>query len=1479
MKQRFLSILMALCLVLSLLPTAAFAEGDNPSEPEEQQQETGGSGGAATPIAESDVIIPGGTADDYTVSKNNGVTTVTLTRNIALTQTWTISENDSVILNLAEHTLTADEEVVAIKNEGELTIQDSGNGGKVSGLRGVDNYGTLTLKSGTITTTDYITGAGACVLMQADHASFVVENGKVCPEESSNVNVYSVSSTNAGTGMNLTLSGGEIGKISLNGLNYTLTIGKEAGNDSDVTVGAITANTNPLFGPRSYTLNLYSGTIESLPNKNDSKITYAAVGALIKSVSEKTCPGGYKFYKDEDKDGYRLEFDSSANPVSIISNGTPTNYSSMVQALADLRAGDTLRLNQPYQIASSSDCIVVKVPDVTLDLNGNDITEAEGIANSPVQVNANSGTFSIKNSGSPAQIQPGSPQTYTIPAVSASSSGSKIVTVEVENNVTLVNNVRLGGGARTVADNLSLDRTNLCTVQVNGKNPDNYIYSFTDLDTIASLGSADDLVTVTLLGNATTGIEYTNADVSMVIDLDAHTVSAGAARNSVISIPDDNDGVELTVQNGKIDGDGVSSAASVLSEDCELVLDGLDMTSSGDFGIAANGSARGDENSSAGLVLTVRNCSLKNSVDSQETVGIFFPAKDGTLTIEDSQITGYNVGVQAFTGTITITGDETEITGSGVNELNGEEGNLKTSGPLFDGAAVSIIQRVNENGANPYGDFKAVSIEGGTFTTNTSGSSAYGALHVSKYNNNTSTGDYIGGFDNTPSGDGTKIVQVSGGTFQGASGEKEPIAEDYIVSGAKQDDNGQIVANTTSSTVATVGNVAFDDLQTAIDAAQPGGTVMLESKVIVSNQLTISEDVTIDLNHHSITGTDTEGSSSHDPVIRINGGMLTLTGTGTVTTKGFADPQRSVIIAGGSSASGNVGLEIGQNVTISAPETYGVTVFGTSNIESLDVTIYGTITATGSRAALSGNGTDENDVTTITIKEGAELTASDYYAIYHPQSGTLNIEGGTITGLGGVQMCAGKLKITGNPVVRATGTGNLHTVDGDDGAILDGAAISLVDRDGYDSSSIEISISGGTFYATNGKDAIQAYQWSANGDDGVSGETEWSDANKHIGVSNGSFSTPVPTEYCADNFVPVTTVNDNGMYTVTKEADNGKPTVTGLTLTPKTLSLTVGNTAQLTATATVSGESSVTVTWTSDNSAVATVSSNGVVTARSAGMAKITARAGTLSLTCVVTVSNPTSTGSSSGSSDPSYSPVLDVSDGGTIKVNPRTPSYGDKVTITPDPDRGYEVGEVIVTDRSGDAVRVTANRDGTYTFTQPRGRVTIEVTFVRAGESVFFDDVPASFWAYDEIAWAYDNGYVNGTSAATFSPNSSITRQQVWMILARLSGTSPASMAAAREWAMANNISDGTNPGNAVTRQQLVALLYRYAQMMGYDNGAREALTSFPDAGTVSGYAQEPMQWSVANNIVAGTSDGTLNPTGTATRAQFAVILYRFMA
>ena len=185
------------------------------------------------------------------------------------------------------------------------------------------------------------------------------------------------------------------------------------------------------------------------------------------------------------------------------------------------------------------------------------------------------------------------------------------------------------------------------------------------------------------------------------------------------------------------------------------------------------------------------------------------------------------------------------------------------------------------------------------------------------------------------------------------------------------------------------------------------------------------------------------------------------------------------------------------------------------------------------------------------------------------------------------------------------------------------------------------------------------------------------------------------------------------------------------------------------------------------------------------------------------------SQGGGSSSSEPSYSPVMDVSKGGSVKVNPRTPGEGDEVTITVDPDRGYEVGDVTVTDRSGRDVRVTAERDGTYTFEQPKGRVTIAVTFVREGTSTFFADVAETYWAYDEIAWAYENGYVNGVTATTFAPGASISRQQIWMILARIAGDDPADMAAARQWSIDNGISDGTNPGSAVTRQQLAALLY----------------------------------------------------------------------
>lgn len=169
--------------------------------------------------------------------------------------------------------------------------------------------------------------------------------------------------------------------------------------------------------------------------------------------------------------------------------------------------------------------------------------------------------------------------------------------------------------------------------------------------------------------------------------------------------------------------------------------------------------------------------------------------------------------------------------------------------------------------------------------------------------------------------------------------------------------------------------------------------------------------------------------------------------------------------------------------------------------------------------------------------------------------------------------------------------------------------------------------------------------------------------------------------------------------------------------------------------------------------------------------------------------------------------------------------------------------------------------------------------TTVFAAGKTPFTDVTAGYWAEDEIAWAYENGYMNGTGGAAFSPNGSVTRQQLWMVLARLSGAQPASMAEAGSWAVNNAVSDGSNPARAVTRQQMVTTLYRWTQQMGYSVEGAADLTAFPDFGTLEAYAQVPMAWAVSNGIVNGTTQGTLASAAPTSRAQFAVILHRFHA
>ena len=369
--------------------------------------------------------------------------------------------------------------------------------------------------------------------------------------------------------------------------------------------------------------------------------------------------------------------------------------------------------------------------------------------------------------------------------------------------------------------------------------------------------------------------------------------------------------------------------------------------------------------------------------------------------------------------------------------------------------------------------------------------------------------------------------------------------------------------------------------------------------------------------------------------------------------------------------------------------------------------------------------------------------------------------------------------------------------------------------------------------------------------------------------------------------ITVTTVDQSKTATCTVTVT---VPVTGVTLNKTRTSLYVGDTETLTATVAPDNATNQAVTWTSSNPSVATVK-NGVVTAVAPGIAVITATTqdGNHTAACAVTVRPDVPP------ANPNYRITVEATQGGTVTADPTAAKAGTTVTLTPVPDRGYQVGTVAVTDRFGEAVAVTEQAGGTYTFTMPNGQVTVTVTFAEA--PLPFPDVTEGDWFYDAVRCAYENSLMDGVGDNLFAPNSETTRAQLVTILYRLAGEPEpggdsgfADVAAgtwytdAVAWAAENGIVNGTTdttfaPGDDITREQLAVILYRYAACQGYDVSQRADLSGFGDAESISGYAQEALSWAHAQGLVLGFEDGSLRPQGTASRAQIAAVLMRFLA
>lgn len=256
----------------------------------------------------------------------------------------------------------------------------------------------------------------------------------------------------------------------------------------------------------------------------------------------------------------------------------------------------------------------------------------------------------------------------------------------------------------------------------------------------------------------------------------------------------------------------------------------------------------------------------------------------------------------------------------------------------------------------------------------------------------------------------------------------------------------------------------------------------------------------------------------------------------------------------------------------------------------------------------------------------------------------------------------------------------------------------------------------------------------------------------------------------------------------------------------------------------------------------------------------------------------------------------------GTVTVDRYYAARNATVTITVKPDAGYVLGELTVTGPNGKTVAVTDAGNGVYKFQMPAGKVTVAASFSASDGCAYsdhcaakrFTDVPAASWYHEAVDYVVGHGLMKGASDATFAPDGDTTRGMLAAILYRRErnpsvGAESAFTdvatnrydTAAITWASAEGVVTGYGgglfgPDDALTREQLAAILYRYARLRGHDGSVGADLSAFSDAAQISAYATDAMRWANAAGLITGKGGGLLDPKGNAKRSETAAILMR---
>ena len=332
----------------------------------------------------------------------------------------------------------------------------------------------------------------------------------------------------------------------------------------------------------------------------------------------------------------------------------------------------------------------------------------------------------------------------------------------------------------------------------------------------------------------------------------------------------------------------------------------------------------------------------------------------------------------------------------------------------------------------------------------------------------------------TTPGKDVATIEVTGGTFT-----KDPTK--YVIEGSAITDNGDGTFGVAKAYLAKVGNTSYYTMDEAFKAQTASGEpiVLLRDYTTGSPFKSGSINRTVDLSGFTWTCTGTDANSA---AFEINYSDVTLT------------VKNGKVIS-----SQLVGL---------IPSAMG----GTIKYDNSSLTFENVQMSTTATSGIETNGNNTND--TVTLKNST-LNVPNGFGIYFPSSGTLTLDNSTVNAKTmGVQVCAGSLSINEGSAVTVTGDAVEKTEN--DGAIQDGAAISIVNRTGYKGLGT-VTVSGGTFTAKEGNSAIKAYNWVNNT------ESKFT-ASEKVAVSGGTFSSAVPEEYCAEGFIP--TKNADGTYGV-----------------------------------------------------------------------------------------------------------------------------------------------------------------------------------------------------------------------------------------------------------------------------------------------------------------------------------------------------------